>query len=296
MRSILGQLTSLLIRKESNVIQTRKTEIAKRCFGQISGRYHASKTVALVMASTLFLAGTACGEEIRVVTSGAFAEVCRQLVPEFDRATHNITHIEYGSSKGGAPDSIPNRLQRNEPFDVVIMSGPALDELIKEGKVVAGSRVDLVRSSIGMAVRAGAPKPDISSVEAFKRALLHAKSIAYSASVSGTYLSTELFTRLGIADQMKGKSQRIESERVGAVVARGDTEIGFQQVSELLPIAGIDYVGPLPSAVQKMSVFSAGVVVGAKEPDAARKLIQFLASPAAAPTIKKRGLEPMVSQ
>jgi molybdate transport system substrate-binding protein len=176
------------------------------------------------------------------------------------------------------------------------MAGPALDELIKQGKVVAGSRVDLARSIIGMAVRAGAPKPDISSVDALKRTLLQAKSIAYSASASGTYLSTELFPRLGIADQIKGKSKRIESERVGDVVARGDAEIGFQQVSELLPIRGIDYVGPLPPEVQQVTVFSAGVAAGAKEPDAGRALIKFLASPVAAPAIRKSGLEPVTSQ
>jgi putative tricarboxylic transport membrane protein len=150
-----------------------------------------------------------------------------------------------------------------------------------------------VRSHIGMAVRAGSPKPDISSVEALTRTLLSAKSIAYSASASGTYLSTELFPRLGIADRIKAKSRRIESERVGAVVARGDAEIGFQQVSELLPIAGIDYVGPLPDEVQRVSTFSAGVVVGAPQPEGARALIEFLASPVAVSTIRKYGLEPV---
>ena len=192
---------------------------------------------------------------------------------------------------GNAPDSIPSRLARGEPVDVVILASTALDDLIKQGKVVPGSRVDLARSTIGMAVRAGAPKPDISSVDALKRALLEAKSIAYSASASGVYLSTEMFPRLGIADQIKDKAKRIESERVGTVVARGDAEIGFQQVSELLPIAGIDYVGPLPAEVQQVTIFSAGIAVGAKEPEAARGLIQFLASPAAAPVVTKTGME-----
>ena len=130
-----------------------------------------------------------------------------------------------------------------------------------------------------MAVRSGARKPDISSVDALKRTLLEAKSIAYSSSVSGIYLSTELFQRLGIAEQIAAKCQKVERERVGAVVARGDAEIGFQQVSELLPIQGIDYVGPLPAEVQKVTVFSAGVAAGSKNPDAARALIRFLASP-----------------
>jgi molybdate transport system substrate-binding protein len=194
---------------------------------------------------------------------------------------------------GKAPDSIPSRLQRGEAVDVVILAAGALEELIKQGKLVPGSRLDLVRSSIGAAVRAGAPKPDIGTVDALKRTLLAAKSIAYSDSASGVYLSQEMFQRLGIADQIRAKCKRIASEPVGAVVARGDAEIGFQQISELLPVPGIDYVGPLPREVQKVTVFSAGVAVGAKQPNAARALIKFLASPAAAPTIRKTGLEPI---
>ena len=256
----------------------------------------ASRTVALVLASILLLAGTPVGGEIRVMTSGGFTAPYNEVILEYERATQNKIVTSYGASMGNAPDSIPMRLERGEPVDVVILASTALDELIEQGKVVPGSRVDLARSSIGMAVRAGAPKPDISTVDALVRTLLQAKSIAYSASASGVYLSTELFPRLGIANQIKGKSQRIVSERVGTVVARGDAEIGFQQISELLPIPGIDYVGPLPPEVQRVTVFSAGVAVGAKDPDAARALIKFLASPATAPAIRKSGLEPVTSR
>jgi molybdate transport system substrate-binding protein len=197
---------------------------------------------------------------------------------------------------GSAPDSIPSRLKRGEPVDVVILAAAALDDLIKQGKVVAGSRVDLVRSSIAMAVKAGTPKPDISSVEALTRTLLEAKSIAYSDSASGVYLSTVLFPRLGIADRLKTKSRKVSgNERVGSVVARGDAEIGFQQISELLPVTGITLVGPLPPGAQQVTVFSAGIAVGAKEPEAARALIQFLASRAATSTIIRTGLEPMAA-
>jgi molybdate transport system substrate-binding protein len=147
-----------------------------------------------------------------------------------------------------------------------------------------------------MAVRAGAPKPDISSVDALKRTLLEAKSVAYSSSVSGMYLSTELFQKLGIADQMWSKSKRIEGERVGSVVARGEAEIGFQQVSELLPIKGIDFVGPLPREVQRVTVFSAGIAAKTKHLDEARALIQFLASPEAARIVAKTGLDPMAKE
>ena len=159
---------------------------------------------------------------------------------------------------------------------------PRSDAFIKGGQVVAGSRVDVARSSIGMAVRAGAPVPDVSTEDAFTRALLQAKSIAYSASVSGVYLSTELFQRLGIAGDVLPKSRRIEGERVGAVVARGEAEIGFQQISELLPVPGITLLGPLPASIQRVTVFAAGVAVNAKSPDAATALIRYFVSPAAA--------------
>jgi molybdate transport system substrate-binding protein len=254
------------------------------------------RKMPLAIASLLLFAGAAFAGEIKVMTSGAFTAAFRQLIPEFERRTLNKVVTAYGASMGNAPDSIPNRLQRGEHADVVILAADALDVLIKQGKVVPGSRVDLVRSKIGMAVRAGASKPDISSVDALKRTLLQAQSIAYSASASGVYLSTELFQRLGVADQILGKSKKIESEPVGAAVARGDAEIGFQQISELLPVAGIDYVAPLPAEVQRVTVFSAGIAVGARAPEAARALIKFLASLAAAPAIRKSGLEPVASR
>jgi len=193
---------------------------------------------------------------------------------------------------GSASDSIPSRLSRGEPVDVVILAAPALDALIAQGRVAAGSRVDLVRSSIGLAVRAGAPRPDIGSVEALRRTLLEAKSIAYSASASGVYYETELVKRLGIAEQVMPKSRRILSERVGTVVARGDAELGLQQMSELLPIQGIDVLGPLPAEVQRVTLFSAGISATAAEPAAARRLIEFFTAPEAVPAIVRSGLEP----
>lgn len=253
-----------------------------------------SRIAARVAAIVLLFAATAHAEEIKVLTSGAFTAAYLELIPRFERETGH-TVVTGATSMGVGANSIPSRLQRGEPVDVVIIADAALDDLIKAGSVVAGSRVDLARSAIGMAVRAGAPKPDISSVAALTRTLLDATSIAYSASVSGVYLSTELFQRLGIADQVRHKSKRIEGERVGAVVARGDAEIGFQQISELLPVPGIDYVGPLPPEVQRVTTFSAGVGVNAKNPAAARAFIEFLASPAAQPVITKTGLEPVTS-
>jgi len=226
------------------------------------------------------------------MTSGAFTAAYLGLIPQLELATKR-KFVTAATSMGTGPDSIPSRLQRGEPVDVVIVADAALAELIKDGKVLAESRTPLARSGIGMAVRAGSPRPDIGSVDALKHTLLQAKSIAYSASVSGLYLSTELFQRLGIADQIMRKSRRIERERVGDVVARGEAEIGFQQTSELLPVPGIDYVGPLPPEVQKVTVFSAGVAVGATDSDAACAVIRFLASPDAAHAITTSGMEPI---
>ena len=194
---------------------------------------------------------------------------------------------------GAAPDAIPQRLARREPADVLLLAADGLEALIDRGLAQPGSRVDVARSLIGMCVRAGAPKPDISTVEAFRQVLLSAGSIAYSASASGVYIENEMYRRLGIHEQVMPKSRRIYSERVGSVVARGEAEIGFQQVSELLPIEGIDYVGTIPEAVQQPTIFCAGLAANAREPEAARAFIRYLASPDAAPALTRTGLEPI---
>ena len=243
---------------------------------------------------SILFAGTALAADIQVITSGAFAEALKALVPEYEKQSPNKVIISYGSSMGTAPDSIPSRLARNEQFDVLILAGPALEGFIKSGAVQPGSRVDLVASVIGAAVKTGAPKPDISTVPALKQALLNAKSVAYSASASGTYLSTELFPKLGIAEQMSKTAKKIYSERVGTVVARGDAELGFQQVSELIPIPGIDFIGEIPPEVQQTVLFSAGITNNVANLNASRDLIAFLASPKAVPTIQKAGLKTML--
>jgi molybdate transport system substrate-binding protein len=227
------------------------------------------------------------------MTSGAFTAAYLELIPSLEHLTGKKL-VTAATSIGTGETSIPRRLQRGERVDVVIVADTVLLGFIKEGLVVAASYTPLARSAIGIAVRAGARKPEISTVEALKRALLEAKSIAYSASVSGDYVSTELFQRMGIADQVLPKSRRIEGgERVGAVVARGEAEIGFQQISELIPVAGIDHITPLPPEVQKVSVFSAGVAVSSGNPDAAQAIIRFLSSPDAAGAISRSGLEPL---
>jgi molybdate transport system substrate-binding protein len=252
-----------------------------------------SVLAAAPIAAALILTGAAEGAEIRVMISGGLSVAYRELVPEFERATGNKITTAFGPSMGTTQNAIPVRLARGEPADVLIMVGYALDELANQGEVVAGTQVELVRSPIGIAVRAGTPKPDISSVEALKHNLLAAKSVAYSDSASGVYVQNELFKRLGIEDQMKSKSRMIPAEPVGEVVARGEAEIGFQQVSELKSVQGIVLVGALPPEVQSITVFSAGIATGAKEPAAGQSLIAFLASPTAAPVIIKSGLDPM---
>jgi molybdate transport system substrate-binding protein len=250
----------------------------------------------LSLICALLTTAAARADEIKVVTSGGFTAAYLELVPEYEGATHNKLATEFGPSMGTTHNAIPIRLERGEAIDVVIMAGPALDDLIKQGKVRAGSRVDLVKSYIGMAVKAGAPRPDISTVDALKRTLLAAKSIAYSDSASGVYLSTELFPKLGIADQIKTKSKKIEADPVGGFVATGEFEIGFQQISELRPVKGIDIVGPLPEGAQRVTVFAAGIPTTATHPAVAKALIEWLASPAAYAAIKKSGLEPANSK
>jgi molybdate transport system substrate-binding protein len=251
----------------------------------------ATAIIAVLLLTRLAVAA----DEIKVMTSGAFTAAYLELAREFERSTgHRI--VTEATSMGTGPTSIPARLDRGEAIDVVIVADGDLEQLIKAGRIRPGTRVDLARSAIGMAVRRGAPKPDISSVDALRQTLLEAKSIAYSASVSGAYLSTELFQQLGIADRVLPKSRRIEGERVGAVVARGEAEIGFQQISELLPVAGIDFVGPLPTDVQRVTVFAAGIGVASKHPATAKSFVEFLASPAAVPAIQKSALDAVTAK
>ena len=251
------------------------------------------RALALGFISAFLLSGAASAAEVRVMISGGLTAAYKALVPEFERATGHKVLTAYGPSMGTTTNAIPVRLERGEPADVLIMVGYALDDLAKQGKVISDSRVDLVKSPIGVAVKSGTLKPDISTADALKRALLAAKTIAYSDSASGVYVSTEMFGKLGIADAMKDKARKIPATPVGEIVARGDAEIGFQQISELKPVEGIDIVGPLPDELQKITVFSAGIASVSKEPDAGKALIKFLASPAARGEIVKSGMDPI---
>jgi len=238
-------------------------------------------------ASALLISGMAGAAEIKVASTQATQEAYQELVAQFEKATgHKVTTFFSGTL------NVSKRLATGEPHDLIIMSAPAIEEQIKEGRAVAGSRVDFASSGTGMAVRKGAAKPDISSADALKKTLLAAKSIGYSTGPSGLYMLS-VFEKLGIADQVKGKLKQTPSGVfVGTLIATGETEIGFQQISELVHFEGVDYAGPLPGDLQRMTMFSAAIHAGAKQADAARALAKFITAPAAAPVIKKHGLEP----
>jgi molybdate transport system substrate-binding protein len=247
--------------------------------------------------AALLMADAASAADVHVMISAGFYQVYSELGPAFERESGQHLVTTRGPSMGDSPEAIPTRLARGEAADVVILDGGIADELGKKGLVRADSKADLARSLIGMVVRSGAEKPDISSVEALRKTLLAAKSIAYSDSGSGTYLSTTLFPKLGIAEQVASKSRRVRGppsgEPVAAVVARGEAEIGFQQVSELIHVPGITYVGTIPADVQPAIFFAGALTKTVREPEAASALIRFLTSPNAAPVIEKAGLVPL---
>ena len=227
--------------------------------------------------------------EIVVRCTNGIKEAMLELAPAFERAQGAKLAVSYGSTK-----TIVDVINGGASADLVILTAEAIDGLVQQGKVKAGSRVDLAHSGIGVAVRKGAPRPDISTPAAFKRALLAAKKVSYSKiGASGIYFANTVIPRLGIAEEMKSRSLIPEpGTPVGTLVASGQAEIGLQQISELMPVAGIDIVGPLPGELQKMTIFSAGLCAGARSPDAANALAAFLAAPAALPVIKGHGLEP----
>ena len=252
------------------------------------------RAMLLGLSTVLLLSASARAAEVRVMISGGLTAAFNALVPEYEKQTGNKVLVAYGPSMGTTVNAIPMRLERGEPADVLIMVGYALADLAKKGKVAPDSQVDLVKSPIGVAVKAGAPKPDISSADALKRALLGAKTVAYSDSASGVYVSTEMFKKLGIEEEMKGKARQIPATPVGEIVAKGEAEIGFQQISELKPVAGIQIVGPVPAELEKITIFSAGIATVSKEPEAGKALIRFLGSQAAREEIVKSGMEPIL--
>ena len=245
------------------------------------------RTAIVAGAAAMMLGATAHAAEIKVLSTQATQDAYKELVPEFEKASgHKVTTVFTGTVDAN------KRLAAGETYDLLIMSAPSIEEHIKGGKVVPGSKVDLAKSGVGVAVKAGTPKPDISTSDALKKSVLAAKSIGYSTGPSGNYIIS-LFDKMGIADQVKGKLKQTPTGIfVGTIIASGEVEIGFQQISELSHFAGIDYVGPLPADVQRFTTFSSGIIAGAKEADAAKALVKFITAPAAAAAYKKRGMEP----
>lgn len=231
--------------------------------------------------------------EFRVMTSGAFTAAYKSLIPQIERLTGK-TVVTVTTSIGTGDISIPNRLKRGEVADIVIVADGVLRQFIADGYVLADGATVIARSLMGFAVRAGTPDPQIRTADDLKRALLAASGIGYSASESGKYYTTEIVQRLGIADQVLPKSRLVGGgERVGAVIARGELDFGFQQMSELLPVQGIAHITPLPPELQKASLFTAGIGANSPHRDAARKVIAFLASAEARRAISDSGLEPV---
>jgi len=225
--------------------------------------------------------------EIKVLSTLATREAFQELVPQFERASGRKVMTTWA----GTVD-IVKRISAGERYDLIIAAKSAIDDFIQSGRIENGSRVDIASTGIGIAVRRSAQRPDIRSAEALKRALLAAKAVGYSTGPSGVYLAA-LFERMGIAAEMKVKSRQIPpGATVGPLVASGDVEIGFQQISELLHVDGVDFVGPLPAEIQHITVISCGIPAGAKEPDAARVLVRFLAAPGARDAIERAGLQP----
>ncbi|WP_028214265.1 substrate-binding domain-containing protein [Paraburkholderia mimosarum] len=248
---------------------------------------------AICVLLAILSPSAALAGEVKVMISGWFAPAYRELGPQYEEETGDTLVTIWGPAAGTALNAIPVRLARGEWADVLIVVGYALDDQINAGNVVPGSKVDLARSPIGVAVREGAPKPDISSADALRRTLLEAKSIVYPDSANGVYIGEELFARLGIEGRVKSKSRMVPAERVATVVANGEAELGLQQVVELLPVKGVTVVGSLPAELQRYTVFSGGIAATARNPAGAEALLRYLSSPEAAPAIARTGLEPL---
>ena len=240
--------------------------------------------------AALFAASPPASAQVKVIISGGFTAAYRELLPQFEKETGMTVTTTSGGSVGNGPNTIGGQIRRGVPADVVILAREGLRDLIAEGRTVPGTDRDLGRSIIGMVVRAGAPKPDISTVERFKQALLAAKTVAVPGSTGGLYLLNEVLPRLGIADKLTIRVTARGSESA-ELVASGEANLAIQPASELLHVAGVEFVGPLPLGVQLVQVFAGGVVVGSKNARMAKQLIAFLASDRASTALSANGME-----
>jgi molybdate transport system substrate-binding protein len=249
-------------------------------------------TALTVMLAALVAMPKAASAQVKVLISGGFGGAYQQLLPDFERSSGIKVETGSGASQGSGPQTIAAQLARGVSADVVIMSREGLSELIAANRIAEGTDVDLARVPLGVAVRAGAAKPDVSTVEAFKQSVTRAKTIAVPGSTGGIWLKTELFPRLGIADALELKMTPRGSE-AGALVAAGQVALGVLPVSEIKVVPGVDLAGVLPSEIQLLQVFAAAIVAGSKETEGGKRLIDFLASPASADAIRNSGMEPV---
>ena len=248
------------------------------------------KTKSLIaVAGLAILTGSAAGAaEIKVISSVGVKAVLEELVPQFERASQHKVTIAFGTAV-----PLKRQIDAGESFDVVILTPALVEDLARQGKVAPGTSANVSKSGIGVAIRAGAPKPDISTAEAFKRAVLNAKSIAYSKEGQSGTAMARIMERLGIADEMKPRTVlETRSGLTAANVVEGKAELAFVLISEILPIAGAELAGPLPADLQNYVVFTAGVSPAARDAAAAKAFIDFLKGPAAAPVLKAKGMEP----
>ncbi len=244
-------------------------------------------TASIFGVLTMLNVGAVQAAEITVLTNQGVVSAVRDLAPAFERASGHKVVVSFELGQG-----LMNKVNADAPADVVTHYPDMIEDLIKKGKVRAGTGAVVARAGIGVAVKAGAPKPDLGSAEAFKRAMLAAKSVAYSRSGASGLSAAKLMERLGIADAMKSKTVLVDGVPVAEIVAKGEAEIGLQQINVILPVAGVDYAGPLPPELQDYVVFGAGVLTVSKAPEAALALVKFMSAPEAAPLIRKSGMEP----
>jgi molybdate transport system substrate-binding protein len=251
-------------------------------------RYTALLLAGVVGAALCTTASRAA--ELKLLTAGAFKATVLALVPEYEKASGNKVTVE-----NDTVGALMKRIEAGESFDVVVMTPETVDKLTGEGKVISGSRTNLARVGVGVMVKAGANKPDISTVEAFKKALLEAKSVSFidpaSGGSSGIYME-KLIERLGVSDQVKPKEKLKQGGNVSDYVESGEAELGIQQISEILPHPGVALVGPLPKDVQNYTVYAAGISAGTQNRDAAKALIASLVGPSAQALFKSKGMEP----
>ena len=253
--------------------------------------WRATDAICVVVAA-LLMSPLATSAQVKVIISGGFSGPYERLLPEFQRTSGIKVETGSGASQGSGPQTIAAQLARGVPADLVIMSREGLAELVAAQRIVAGTDVDLARTPLGVAVRAGAAKPDVSTVEAFKQVMLKANAVAVPSSTSGIFLIKDVFPRLGIADRVNVKATARGTGAL-AMVASGEADIAVMPVSEIVHAPGVDYAGALAEEIQLNQVFAAAVVAGAKEMEAAKRLIGFLASERAFAAIRNGGMEPL---